>query len=521
MDAVHGLTGRWAARLLLFVGLIGGSTHAQNYGAMPPPYAPSTVGSPAGAPRYVSPYGAGVRRVQALPEDSSLGGGLPGGTEGVAPPFPEGNGEPVPNTTDLSAPAAERAFGGGEPTEELAQEEAAGEEEEDSTLLMQALGMEDSRIKLYGWIQNSFTGNPSQPSDHINFGVTPNYKANEWMGNQYYLVVEDPLELDDTFNVGFRVDNLFGHDWQFNKMLGVFDDAFNNGQFTGFDLAQFYGEAHLPVLTEGGLDVKFGRWYTLHGYEVVPAIGRPLLSVPYMFTFGQPFTHWGAMTTLHVNDKLNLYNGTTNGWDRFQNANYKWGYMGGFSWTFGEEDKGNLTTIWSFGPNQFPNFLGETTSITPTGSTPVPFLAGRKNLGYANNYRTLFTTVLSWQWTDKLTQVVESDQAFENNVPGIGPGGTSQNAEWYSFGNWFLYDFFENDKLVGVWRSEVFRDDDGVRTGFATNFAEMTLGLIYKPQPWLWFRPEARYDWARNAKPYNGGVSGSQFTLGFDVIFLF
>ena len=33
------------------------------------------------------------------------------------------------------------------------------------------------------------------------------------------------------------------------------------------------------------------------------------------------------------------------------------------------------------------------------------------------------------------------------------------------------------------------------RTGTAANYAEFTLGAIYKPKPYLWIRPEARYDW--------------------------
>ena len=36
---------------------------------------------------------------------------------------------------------------------------------------------------------------------------------------------------------------------------------------------------------------------------------------------------------------------------------------------------------------------------------------------------------------------------------------------------------------------------EGAATGVAGLYNEMTLGLIYKPKPWLWFRPEARYDW--------------------------
>ena len=46
------------------------------------------------------------------------------------------------------------------------------------------------------------------------------------MGNQYYLIFEKPLKQDDKINFGFRMDNLFGNDWQFNYMQGLFNRAF-------------------------------------------------------------------------------------------------------------------------------------------------------------------------------------------------------------------------------------------------------------------------------------------------------
>ncbi len=49
----------------------------------------------------------------------------------------------------------------------------------------------------------------------------------------------------------------------------------------------------------------------------------------------------------------------------------------------------------------------------------------------------------------------------------------------------------------------------------------MTLGLPYKPKPWLWIRPEARYDWAQYHHPFNDGTRGSQLTLAFDIIIQF
>ena len=509
-----------------------------------------------GAKKVVSP---GVRQVQLAPGDAaptpppvpppSIPPTPPAppsvdpsnyGNNGTAPPVSEPGGPPVPSDNDLSLPKAERGGGGGEPTTESARidaggtaaapagdakaEEPAAPAKDETKLLMN--GLEKIGVKLpftvYGWIQNSYTGNTNGvPKSALNFGVNPNFLANRWMGNQYYLILEKTLEQNDKVNFGFRIDNLFGNDWQFNHMHGLLENRFKLNHFAGYDPAQIYAEVHLPVLTKGGLDIKGGRWYSLVGYEVVPATGRPLLSVPMMFNYGQPFTHLGVITTLHLTDKINIYNGTINGWDRWFNTQYKWGYIGGFSWT-SKSGNTSFTTIIIAGPNQYPNFNGPGTQIILPGNTDVlnpGFQAGRRNLGYGGNDRYLMTNVLTHKWNDKLTQVLENDDAYESNVPGIGAGGTSKNASWYSFGNWFLYQF--NDKFTGVWRSEVFRDNSGVRTGFADNFYEFTLGGIYKPKPYIWIRPEARYDWAQHTRPYNDGTRRSQLTLAFDVILLF
>jgi hypothetical protein len=488
----------------------------------------------AAVPNATTAASAGaVRRVQAGAGDAAAQPPAPATQPpGGVPPTAVEPGEPGSNTSDLSLPASERAFGGGEPTTSAAAAEGATAEaaKKDSRgLLMKALDVpEDAGWRIFGWIENSFTGNANGYGNGQNFGVNPNFKANQWMGNQYYLIFEKPLKQDDTVNWGFRMDNLFGNDWQFNYMQGFLNGVFRPGQFTGYDIAQFYGELHLPVLTKGGLDVKAGRWYTLAGYEVVPAVGRPLLSVPYMFNYGQPFTHMGVVTTLHVTDKFNLYNGAINGWDRFIDQRYNLGYIGGFSWT-SKDEKTSLafTTVW--GPNQFPSFLPANQPIYQTGYVNVPSVAGLRNPGYGRNDRTLFTWVLTHKWDDKLTQVIETDQGVERSIPGLGApivNGVPQNAApkqdtWYSFGNWFLYSF--NDKLMGVWRSEVFWDTNGARTGklVGDTYYEQTIGAQIKPYEWLWIRPEARYDWSQYHPAYSNDTRKSQLTLAFDVIFLF
>ena len=313
-----------------------------------------------------------------------------------------------------------------------------------------------------------------------------------------------------------------------DNMQGLFNRAFPNGWFAGYDMPQLYGEVHLPILTPGGLDVKGGRWYTITGYEVVPAADRLLLSVPYSFAYGQPFTHVGVMTTLHITDRIDLYNGTINGWDRWINQRYIWGYIGELSW-ISRNDQHKLTLAGIWGPNQFPNFLPANQPIFPTGYVNVPSVAGLNNPGYHRDDRSLVTIVYNHKWTATLRQVTGTGGGMERAIPGLGAplvNGIPQNAAakydaWYGFVNAFIYQF--NEKLSGVWRSEVFWDTTGARTGklVGDRYYEMTLGAPYKPKDWLLIRPEARYDWSQFHPAYANDTRKSQFTLAIDVLLLF
>jgi hypothetical protein len=394
---------------------------------------------------------------------------------------------------------------------------------------MKALNVpEDASVSVNGWIENSFTGNADGRGNGINFGDNPNTKADQWMGNQYYLIFEKPLKQNDDVNFGFRVDNLFGNDWQFTYMQGLFNRAFPNGSFAGYDIPQLFGQVHLPILTKGGLDVKGGRWYTIAGYEVVPSADRVLLSVPYSFAYGQPFTHVGVLTTLHMSERIDLYNGSINGWDRWINEKYIWGYIGGFSWKSKDQrTKLVFTAVW--GPNQFPRFLPANQPIYPTGSINIPSVAGLNNPGYHRNDRTLFTFWVSHKWTDKLTQIVGTIAGMERAIPGLGApivNGVPQNAHskydtWYGLGGGFLYDF--TDKITGVWRNEVFWDTNGARTGLLVGdrYHEITLGLRFKPKNWLLLRPEVRFDWSQFHPAYDNDTRKSQVTLAIDALILF
>lgn len=430
-----------------------------------------------------------------------------------------GDGASVESATEApsGAPPGTDAVATPEPRAEEEEQEDFGAPFEGPGWLDRILGLGDRSIHAYGWVQNSFSFNTNgTPPSGDNFDLFPNHLANQWMGNQYYLVLERTLR-PDRLDIGFRVDSLFGNDWQTTKQLGFLDNAFPPNTFRGFDLPQAYGEVHLPVFTEGGLDVRFGRWYSIAGYESVMAVKRPLLSWPYVFTYF-PFTMSGLLTTFHASDRLRIYNGATTGVDRWFNAHYRWTYVGGVGWT-SEDGRTSATLVVMTGPNQFPRFLPRGFDIVPVGFPGPPFRAGLPNPGYAGNNRMYTQNVVTHRWTDRLTQAVEFSAAFDQDTPGAGPAGGARDTRWYGVANWFLYEF--TPSLTGTWRTEVFHDGSPFVTGVSDTYYDVTLGALSKPRDWLWLRSEARYDWAQFHEPFSDGTRGSRFTIGFDVIVLF
>jgi hypothetical protein len=249
-------------------------------------------------------------------------------------------------------------------------------------------------------------------------------------------------------------------------------------------------------------------------------VKRPLLSVPYLFNY-TPFTLFGTETILHLNDRVNLINGAVNGWDRWIDSNYRYSYLGGISYTSPDKNT-SFSSIILTGPDQLPRFAPANSPILPTGVVTNSVLQGQKNPFYNKSNRTYMSNVLSHTWSSKLTEAVEVFFVHENLVQGLGPGGpkhVNNESAWYGACHWYLYQF--NSKLTGVYRAEIFHDQNGGATGTPDNYYEQTIGLIYKPKPWIWLRPEARYDWAQFHKPFSDGTRGSQLTLAFDIIFQF
>jgi Putative beta-barrel porin-2, OmpL-like. bbp2 len=369
--------------------------------------------------------------------------------------------------------------------------------------------------KLYGWLQAGLTANFDSPADRINFGVNFNWRSNDYRLNQLCFVLENPLEHENRFNLGYRVDFLVGHDAPFFAANGLFDrftgldstsgvglegpSSFRNVNRIGIDLTQFYVDLFFPrFITERGIDVRIGKFYTLMGREVYPAPDTDFYSRTYENIVGTPFTHTGVLATVHATETLDVVAGVVEGWDVFEDNNGRPSYQAALIWN-SPDKRYNWTTVAINGPEQPGNDHDDRTLVTSyltvkLGSDEKWLLSTGGNVGHEAN-------------------------AASNAT------GRLKDAEWYACSAHLFYTVDPRLRL-GL-RAEWFRDDDGARTavlkrpGFAASFYDVTFGVTYSLRKKLRVRPEIRLDWTPDARPFNDQTDKSQVTAAFDVVWKF
>jgi hypothetical protein len=428
------------------------------------------------------------------------------------------------------------------PPSEAAQEASA---EEGPNRYLEAAFLKDRGIATYGWVNAGIGAN--NWGSPFNGPIT--FNDRNWQGqmNQLYLVNEKVLDLDaNDWDWGGRVDLLYGTDYIYTTARGLDAKLMNQQNYGGtyggpswassrdYGLAmpQLYGE-----LGAGNHAVKFGHFYTIIGYEVVPAIGNFFYTHAYTMQYGEPFTHTGILDTWTPNDQLTVYGGITNGWDNFSDpinstgianplypgANSNAGFLGGVSFKSSDETQTLTSTVAS-------------------GNEPVLFGAFPVSVGN----RSIWSNVYINELTDKVTYVFQNDNGwqFNANTGYTTIGQQNGTAQWYGINQYLFYTL--SDKWVAGMRAEWFRDNNGYRvfnpiraaqagssynSGYQGNFWQFTWGLNYKPNRNIIVRPELRYDFfspddmnlyrAGKGLPFGNNDQYGQFYGGCDAIWQF
>src|SRR5438132_1068813 len=171
----------------------------------------------------------------------------------------------------------------------------------------------EPRFKISGWVDNGITFNPASPADNQNFGRFFDDRVNEPLLNQLVINFERALAPQPgQFDWGFKLQFMYGSDARFIHSLGLFSNTAGTS-IVQPDLPEAYLSLHFPFISEGGLDLKLGKFVTLEGAETIDPRTNFFYSHTYIFDFGIPFNHTGGLAIFHATKWLDLYSGITRG----------------------------------------------------------------------------------------------------------------------------------------------------------------------------------------------------------------
>ena len=162
-------------------------------------------------------------------------------------------------------------------------------------------------IQISGFVDTSYTYNFNAPQTNVNTLRVFDTRANSFMINNMELVLEKPVSAESP--VGFRGDLDFGLD---SKVVGAVSTGLG-ATANELDVQQMYAEYLAPI--GKGLDIKIGRFVTLHGAEVIEAKDNWNFSRSWLFGYAIPFTHTGIRAAYPWTDWLTTTVGVSNGWD--------------------------------------------------------------------------------------------------------------------------------------------------------------------------------------------------------------
>ena len=366
---------------------------------------------------------------------------------------------------------------------------------------------EGDRGGISGWLNGGFVGNFGVPPSKFNGPYNAVDRANEAMMNQVYIIGERTLPTDGSTGIGARTDVLYGEDFPLAMSLGWETNPgptdWNSGEYYGLAIPQLYAE-----VGSRDLSLKLGHFYTIVGYEGVPAVGNFFYQKAYSYQFAGPFTHWGGLINWNATDNVEFDGGLVNGWNGLASPYSKANFLGRARV---KNDDNSLAT-------SFAIVTGD------EGNDFSPLFQPAPPLTSAN--RTRYSLILEYRPTDRWEYLFH--QWLGTQAKGLASGGT---ALWAGIDQ-YLYYRVSKTWLWGA-RFEWFQDTDGTRVGLNRpsnpnhvplpgNYYSLTVGPNWTPTGNFLMRPCFRWDFFGGPtgprRAYNDGVSNQQTMLGFDLI---
>jgi len=397
----------------------------------------------------------------------------------------------------------------------------------------------DPGFRVYGWID---PGIELSTSKHSNYPLTYDDVPNALQMDQFVLRFErqpDTVQTDH-FDWGFRFTSLYGVDYRWTTQQGVLSNQLLlRNQTNGYDPVEGYGILYFPHWGKGTY-VEIGRYISPPDIEAQLAPENFLYTHSLMFDFDS-YTQTGILVQTKLSNYWTIEYAIDAGediapWDgsahiptglliaRYVSHSNRNSVLFGInSMSLGSRNGQNFTTYEK-------GFY-----VNPVTGARQPYIWGHDNLQQSNltwthvfnpGFQNQIEFYYLYQYNAYVGGTINNYNVATGGPVYLGAGGGPGAflpglSDATGVVDYLEYKFSPKDFVS--FRTDYINDPRGERSGFATAYGSLTLGVTHRFSNIFMIRPEIRAEKAfrPGITPYDNGTKASQTTFGLDGILNF
>ncbi len=422
-----------------------------------------------------------------------------------------------------------------------------------------------NNFQLYGWVDVGANLSTSSQKHGGNAPAAYVYYPNSVTLDQAVLYLDrfpDTVQKDH-LDWGMRLSAIYGTNYRYTTAYGVVSEQLlNRNKINGYDFPMFYGEVYVPYVLEG-LMLRAGRFISLPDIEAQLAPNNYMYTHSMTYSFDN-YTNTGIQSSLAVTKNWIAQLGLTAGTEAsltHLHAKLDNPYPNVAGTGPGQVGYNPIYPDATFkkDPGSMPSWTACVRWNSDSGRTDINACADAINRGtYGYNNLQWYGLTAYQKFDDHWHVSFEAYKLFQRNVPNslnsdvqavYAAGGAPFSSRFIPFNapnlaicgdatvvrctakayGTVAYINYSPDSMNNVsLRPEFYWDPQGQRTGAATRYGNMALGLQHWFSPQVEVRPEIAYYHSFNAPAFNGDANAgkapnkrNETILSGDVIFHF